>query len=406
MMAGKVGRSLDDDDDDFDRCCARCFAPNCEQLCGRCREILYCSRECQREDWRNHKKVCNLNDRPEVVTVSKEEEEEEHAIFTRLTQQSFPSRRVETAQRFRIFDAVVSLGPNCLTAYRITKAGLKRRSFPFDIMTMGSDGFAGGSVDGLPRHEDALCTCESPVGLHLVVECLLRDPPFHEYVACVEPVSDINAVCNYSFAGDSSENYTPFVSAHFHDDPSDTLTAQSYQRRASRFLQLLESNYRVLFVYTLRLRDLADERHILSIARSLVEEVERLCSGLGEAWPSLDYRLLIPVLGELQCGASLHARIMVENAVLQLATLGGGNVIVEKLHDAPLADDQTDGCWGDEDAWAWLFEKYRVKPRNFCEAQFAESARRGESERAQSLLPPADGRTTAKFRPFAATPQT
>jgi hypothetical protein len=27
-------------------------------ICGRCRRIKYCSRECQREDWKEHKKWC------------------------------------------------------------------------------------------------------------------------------------------------------------------------------------------------------------------------------------------------------------------------------------------------------------------------------------------------------------
>ena len=40
--------------------------------------------------------------------------------------------------------------------------------------------------------------------------------------------------------------------AHIHDDPREPEVAAKYQRRADRFLALLESGYRVLFVYTLR----------------------------------------------------------------------------------------------------------------------------------------------------------
>ena len=41
--------------------------------------------------------------------------------------------------------------------------------------------------------------------------------------------------------------------AHIHDDPRDPDTAAKYQRRALRFVKLLESSeYNVLFLYTLR----------------------------------------------------------------------------------------------------------------------------------------------------------
>ena len=39
--------------------CARCQAP-ATKLCSRCQQVYYCSPECQRKDWKFHKKnVCN-----------------------------------------------------------------------------------------------------------------------------------------------------------------------------------------------------------------------------------------------------------------------------------------------------------------------------------------------------------
>ncbi|KAI1270369.1 hypothetical protein F5Y18DRAFT_421861 [Xylariaceae sp. FL1019] len=44
--------------------CSICKKPT-EKKCSKCREILYCSRECQKSDWKTHKKDCariaNLN---------------------------------------------------------------------------------------------------------------------------------------------------------------------------------------------------------------------------------------------------------------------------------------------------------------------------------------------------------
>jgi TPR repeat protein len=37
--------------------CSVCGAP-AESTCGECKDVHYCSRECQKADWRGHKKVC------------------------------------------------------------------------------------------------------------------------------------------------------------------------------------------------------------------------------------------------------------------------------------------------------------------------------------------------------------
>jgi hypothetical protein len=41
-------------------CCANCETTNCRLLeCGRCALVKYCSKECQKQDWKsNHKLFC------------------------------------------------------------------------------------------------------------------------------------------------------------------------------------------------------------------------------------------------------------------------------------------------------------------------------------------------------------
>ncbi|CAE8689822.1 unnamed protein product, partial [Polarella glacialis] len=184
----------------------------------------------------------------------------------------------------RPFEAAVSLGPNCLAAYRIAKAGFKRRSFPFDIMMSGSDGW--------PAHEEACWG--APVGLRLAVECLSREPPFSDYVSKMAPLPHINAVGNCGFI-EPGVGFIP--SAHCHDDPREPSVARTYARRATRLIQLLASSgYRVLFVYTLRLRDLYSPKHVCSIAAELPKEVARLRKTLSRCWPELDDGLLVVVV--------------------------------------------------------------------------------------------------------------
>ena len=35
-----------------------CFASGCMKICSRCKKIRYCSREHQKSDWKQHKKIC------------------------------------------------------------------------------------------------------------------------------------------------------------------------------------------------------------------------------------------------------------------------------------------------------------------------------------------------------------
>ncbi|KAL0482262.1 hypothetical protein AKO1_011148 [Acrasis kona] len=38
--------------------CSNCHKPDAQEICGACRKVAYCSAQCQREDWPNHKSVC------------------------------------------------------------------------------------------------------------------------------------------------------------------------------------------------------------------------------------------------------------------------------------------------------------------------------------------------------------
>ena len=41
-------------------CAARgCGAAECAKKCTTCRTVYYCGKECQKKDWKTHKKVCN-----------------------------------------------------------------------------------------------------------------------------------------------------------------------------------------------------------------------------------------------------------------------------------------------------------------------------------------------------------
>lgn len=39
--------------------CARCSKKNCAHRCSRCKKAFYCSEDCQKADWLNHRTVCN-----------------------------------------------------------------------------------------------------------------------------------------------------------------------------------------------------------------------------------------------------------------------------------------------------------------------------------------------------------
>ena len=352
--------------------CAGCEKRGCKFCCAHCQEVWYCSTQCQCAAFREHRASCSAQ-RPVAQPAP-----ESSRVPSGPAGGAAPGGEAA-------FDAAVSLGPNCLAAYRIAKAGLKRRSFPFDVAMSGSDGW--------PAHEEACW--QAPCGLRLPIECLWREPPFEGYVADMAPMPHLRAVGNCGFEGSEGEGFLP--SAHIHDDPREPATAEAYRRRALRFRRLLASGYRVLFLYTLRLRDLRDGGHVANVAGGLLSEVGRLRALLARSWPSLEYRLVVAVLGELHEEVPVAERLEMRIALEQLAEEGGGRVAVERLRDAPAGPDPMDGFWGDDAAWAELFRRHPVAPRDFAEGCFAEATKAGAAKGAR---PQARGSRPAKFERF------
>ncbi|CAE8684754.1 unnamed protein product [Polarella glacialis] len=241
--------------------------------------------------------------------------------------------------------------------------------------------------DGWPAHEEACWG--APVGLRLAVECLSREPPFSDYVSKMAPLPHINAVGNCGFI-EPGVGFIP--SAHCHDDPREPSVARTYARRATRLIQLLASSgYRVLFVYTLRLRDLYSPKHVCSIAAELPKEVARLRKTLSRCWPELDWQLLLPVLGQLRAQLPEASRLAVEASLRRIEEAaaeedaeGDPRVVVERIADAPAGPHPMDGFWGDDAAWSSLFARHPVEPRDFSESCFAAATKAGEAKGAKS----------------------
>lgn len=45
---------------DFQEICAVCCKLDNTKRCGRCKQVKYCSMDCQKEDWPSHKLICKL----------------------------------------------------------------------------------------------------------------------------------------------------------------------------------------------------------------------------------------------------------------------------------------------------------------------------------------------------------
>jgi len=49
---------------DADKCCNNCNKDVDLKLCSRCHEVNYCSKICQKVDWKNHKSMCRERENP------------------------------------------------------------------------------------------------------------------------------------------------------------------------------------------------------------------------------------------------------------------------------------------------------------------------------------------------------
>ncbi|XP_045190223.2 uncharacterized protein LOC123547306 isoform X2 [Mercenaria mercenaria] len=56
--------------------CEHCRSPGASKKCARCQTVAYCSRQCQKADWTNHKCKCEQKNLKETLTLKLTEEEE------------------------------------------------------------------------------------------------------------------------------------------------------------------------------------------------------------------------------------------------------------------------------------------------------------------------------------------
>lgn len=198
------------------------------------------------------------------------------------------------------------------------------------------------------------------------------------------PLPHLNAVGNCGFLQPDG-GFIP--SAHIHDDPRDPDVYQTYQRRARRFMALIEdSGYCTLFLYTLRIRDLTQPKHFINIARRLPEEVARFSSLLEKRWPNFRWRLLITVLGELPEGVPPKAQEALQACIQRMRSVNDSSteprIVVERLGDAPRGPEAMDGFWGDGQSFQELFARLHVEPKDFAEACFADARKGGGTKSA------------------------
>lgn len=55
------------------RACGHCSRINAELRCSRCRLVSYCARDCQKADWKKHKKRCMSNPATPYAPVAMEQ---------------------------------------------------------------------------------------------------------------------------------------------------------------------------------------------------------------------------------------------------------------------------------------------------------------------------------------------
>lgn len=71
--------------------CHKCGAPNACKRCGRCRQVTYCSRECQRDDWAAHRRSCGTSS---AAVATRVDETDAIAALDRARQMCFAVSQV------------------------------------------------------------------------------------------------------------------------------------------------------------------------------------------------------------------------------------------------------------------------------------------------------------------------
>ncbi|KAF8064442.1 hypothetical protein FPV67DRAFT_223242 [Lyophyllum atratum] len=66
-----------------DNLCAKCYKADAPKICSRCRAIVYCSVECQTEDWKTHKPDC-IPHSVSGITIHCNRDRPNHGTFQRV----------------------------------------------------------------------------------------------------------------------------------------------------------------------------------------------------------------------------------------------------------------------------------------------------------------------------------
>ena len=75
--------------------CFTCSKVNIHLLkCGNCKSIYYCSKECQKSNWTDHKKICKYES--DIITITN--------LFTTLIKRGVSYFKVNNYNKYKILD--------------------------------------------------------------------------------------------------------------------------------------------------------------------------------------------------------------------------------------------------------------------------------------------------------------
>jgi hypothetical protein len=215
----------------------------------------------------------------------------------------------------RKFDHVVSLGPNCVVAHHLARTGLRTRSGPFDWLL-----------------------CDLGTGLSLAASLIE-----HEFEAFLD---DLTVSPDASPPSVHSVRYPGLKFIH-HNPVAIKADRHAMSRRAERFMLLLRSESRVLFIYSCRFKISPSPANFDARMLRLTTGLERFQDVLAAAYPRLDYTLLIVSSGS-------HGVRAKRNIVRALKARSGaaGKVWVRTIKDDPSE------TFGSPDSWNKLLASY------------------------------------------------